>query len=427
MSDSEEDDRSGSGSEEEEEEQDESGSGEGSGSDEEGSGSGSGSGSDDESGSGSGSDSDDSDKKKKKKGDKGKEKDKSKVEEEKALPVFKPTGYQSIMSTLKDINKDLDEITINVEKVHNKFSPLKPKYTSTFTKERENKPPPPTYPRNYHPPLHEQERRRSYSPKKYDNYQGDDDYDPDHLNDRDDNYYENRQDEYPSRGNNNYRSSGGPGPNQSYHSRGQGNQSQGAYNTFDNRQMSNSRGQSERNQQQSSFQNTNRYPPSQGYNNQQYPSQKQVGFQNQSFNQSYTQPNLQRNISPASRFINNPSTNYNNQNLFVGGQPPMTSYTQFYRNQSALQNTLMYPQQQQNQGYLQAQSNPQMLGSSNIMGVNSTPQFGQFNYGNPQQNSQSFSQQSRKFDNNTLTNPVAREGEVQRVENLQEAIDALLR
>ena len=78
------------------------------------------------------------------------------------------------MSTLKDINKDLDEITINVEKVHTKFSPMKSKYTF---KEREYKPPAPSYPRNYHPPLHEEERRRSYSPKKYNNYDSGDNYD----------------------------------------------------------------------------------------------------------------------------------------------------------------------------------------------------------------------------------------------------------
>jgi hypothetical protein len=83
------------------------------------------------------------------------------------------------MSTLKDINKDLDEITINVEKVHTKFSPLKTKYTSTFNNERDTRPPFPSYPRNYHPPLHEEERRRSYSPKKYNNYSGEDDYDQD--------------------------------------------------------------------------------------------------------------------------------------------------------------------------------------------------------------------------------------------------------
>jgi len=43
---------------------------------------------------------------------------------------------------------------------------MKTKYTSTFNKERDYRPPPPSYPRNYHPPLQEEERRRSYSPKK---------------------------------------------------------------------------------------------------------------------------------------------------------------------------------------------------------------------------------------------------------------------
>ncbi len=38
-------------------------------------------------------------------------------------PAFKPSKYQSLVTTLKDINKELDDLTFDVEKVHTKFSP----------------------------------------------------------------------------------------------------------------------------------------------------------------------------------------------------------------------------------------------------------------------------------------------------------------
>jgi hypothetical protein len=62
-----------------------------------------------------------------------------------------------LITTIKDINKELDDISFAVEKVHTRFSPLKRKLTASFNR---------SGPRNYHPPLNEEERRRSFSPRK---------------------------------------------------------------------------------------------------------------------------------------------------------------------------------------------------------------------------------------------------------------------
>jgi peptidoglycan hydrolase CwlO-like protein len=50
------------------------------------------------------------------------------------------------MNSLKDINKDLDDITDKVEKVYNKFTPYKKKTESIVPQKRSDS-------RNYHPPL----------------------------------------------------------------------------------------------------------------------------------------------------------------------------------------------------------------------------------------------------------------------------------
>lgn len=81
------------------------------------------------------------------------------------------------------------------------------------------------------------------------------------------------------------------------------------------------------------------------------------------------------------------------------------------------------------------------VGGGGVGGYSQTPQFGNFNYGGmqppPTYNAAasnvmggningSFSKRTGGA-SHTLSNPVAKEGEVQRVENLIDAIDALLK
>ena len=51
------------------------------------------------------------------------------------------------MTTLRDINRDLDDLSFSVENVHTKFSPYKSKFAGSFGKRDHD------VPRNYHPPM----------------------------------------------------------------------------------------------------------------------------------------------------------------------------------------------------------------------------------------------------------------------------------
>ena len=90
-------------------------------------------------------------------------------EEEKKLPdPPKVPKYVSIMNTLRDVNKDLDSIGFDVEKVHTKFSPSRSRLNISFKQDQGSNTKITGPARNYHPPTHEEERRRSFSPRKQD-------------------------------------------------------------------------------------------------------------------------------------------------------------------------------------------------------------------------------------------------------------------
>lgn len=59
------------------------------------------------------------------------------------MPAFKPSKYVSVLSSIKDINNDLDNLTSQVEIIASKFSLKKPQ-KATMKQE--------TYKRNYHEP-----------------------------------------------------------------------------------------------------------------------------------------------------------------------------------------------------------------------------------------------------------------------------------
>ena len=90
-------------------------------------------------------------------------------EEEKKLPdPPKVPKYVSIMNTLRDVNKDLDSVGFDVEKVHTKFSPSRSRLSISFKQDQGINTKITGPARNYHPPTHEEERRRSFSPRKQD-------------------------------------------------------------------------------------------------------------------------------------------------------------------------------------------------------------------------------------------------------------------
>lgn len=63
------------------------------------------------------------------------------------------------MNTLREINLDLDNIVVDVERVYSKFSTAKkvpPKEPSYVSQEK----------RNYHGPLDREEMKRSFSPQR---------------------------------------------------------------------------------------------------------------------------------------------------------------------------------------------------------------------------------------------------------------------